>query len=308
MPLRRTVATLAAGVAVLGPLTLSGCDEDAPAATPASDASTSAPVDDSAYPTYVALGDSYTAAPGVPQTDLTTGCARSDGNYPRLVAAALGSELVDVSCSGASTLSLVGAQQTNGGAVPPQFGALSEDTSLVTVGIGGNDERLFQTMVGTCARLASGAADDGSPCREQLGPSDQHGDLLLEKVETIRGRVTAALTGVHDRAPSATVVLVGYPQPVPPRGTCPTLPLAAGDYAYVRSSVEALNGALRAAADEADATFVDVAAASAGHDICAGADAWVNGSQTDLSRAVAFHPFAAEQRAVADLVVAGLAS
>src|SRR5688572_23797059 len=46
---------------------------------------------------YVALGDSYTAAPLVPDTDTTNGCLRSTNNYPALVAAALpGTELVDV--------------------------------------------------------------------------------------------------------------------------------------------------------------------------------------------------------------------
>ena len=84
------------------------------------------------------------------------------------------------------------------------------------------------------------------------------------------------------------------------------MPLAAGDYAYVRSIVVDLNDALGAAAERGQARFVDVLAASAGHDVCAGADAWVNGSTTDLARALAFHPFAAEQQAVADLVVAAL--
>ena len=39
--------------------------------------------------TYVALGDSYTAAPFVPLTDVASGCYRSSNNYPRLLAAAL---------------------------------------------------------------------------------------------------------------------------------------------------------------------------------------------------------------------------
>jgi len=294
---RRCVATIVLAV-LAGLVALTGCD-DAPAATSgAPDAGSSA----GDYPSYVALGDSYTAAPGVPQTDLTNGCARSDGNYPRLVAAALGSELSDVSCSGASTLDLVGAQQNNGVVLPAQFEALSADTSLVTLGIGGNDVELFQTLVGVCSRLAS-ATTDAAPCRDRMASGGPHHDRLLGKVATIGERVAAALEGVHDRAPGATVLLVGYPQTVPDHGTCPILPLARGDYGYVRSVIEALNEALRAAAAAAGATYVDVAEASEGHDICAGDDAWVNGSQTDLSRAIAFHPFAEEQQAVADLIV-----
>jgi len=93
---------------------------------------------------------------------------------------------------------------------------------------------------------------------------------------------------------------------VPAHGTCAILPLAAGDYGYVRSISARLKDALRAAAEEADATFIDMVRASKGHDICAGPDAWVNGMNSDMARAVAFHPFAVEQQAVADLLVAEL--
>ncbi len=303
MPLRPAVALVAVACAVAG-LAVAGCDDGSPDTSVGSPStSTSAPAaTDLPYPTYVALGDSYTAAPGVPQTEQASGCLRSNGNYASLVAARLGSDLVDVSCSGASTVSLVGAQQTGGQVAPPQFAALSDDTSLVTLGIGGNDLELFQTMVGTCGQL--GLDDpDGSPCRDYMEGAGKKKDLLAEKIDTIGARVESALEGVHDRAPGAEVVLVGYPQPVPATGTCPILPIARGDYAYVRGLAEQLNDSLRAAAEEADADFVDLVKASKGHDICAGPDAWVNGMNTDLTRAIAFHPFAEEQQAVADLIL-----
>ena len=63
---------------------------------------------------------------------------------------------------------------------------------------------------------------------------------------------------------------------------------------------------MREAAGKGKATYIDVLEASAGHDICAGADAWVNGFDTDVTRALAFHPFAEEQQAVADLILAKL--
>ena len=312
MLLRRGIATLL----VVGLAVLAGCGDDPPPAKVAAPATTAtaAPTSTatstpdpagSAFPTYVALGDSYTAAPGVPQTEQESGCLRSTGNYPQLVAAALGTSVDDVSCAGATTLSLVGAQQGSGGVSPPQFQALTSDTSLVTMGIGGNDLGLFATLVGTCAQL--GYADpSGSPCRDKMQASGQQRDPMLDKIDTIGQRVAAAVAGVHDRAPDASVVLVGYPQLVPEQGTCPILPLAAGDYPYVRSLSIALNDALKAAAQKGDATFIDLARASRGHDICAGPDAWVNGLNTDLTRAIAFHPFAAEQQAVADLIVARL--
>ena len=56
-------------------------------------------------------------------------------------------------------------------------------------------------------------------------------------------------------------------------------------------------------AKKARVKYVDVLGPSRGHDICAGEDAWINGANTDLMRALAFHPFAAEQQAVADLIM-----
>jgi hypothetical protein len=266
------------------------------AATPGGDAT-------SAYPDYVALGDSYTAAPLVPVADTSNGCLRSSNNYPSLVAAALpGTTLHDASCSGADTRSLTRPQRTGDQPQPPQLGALGPGTDLVTLGMGGNDFNLFATLIGTCAQLRS-SAPGGSPCEDQLTAGGV--DVLGRDLAKIRDRIAAAVADIRERAPRAKVVVVGYPQTVPSSGSCPALlPLATGDYAYARRINRGLNEALRAGARKADA-FVDVFRPSAGHDICAD-DPWINGAQTDFSRALAYHPFAEEQRAVADLVLARL--
>ncbi len=66
--------------------------------------------DEPTYDRYVALGDSFTAAPFVPLTQLADGCLRSTNNYPHLVAGALRiPELEDRSCTGAQTTDLPGA-------------------------------------------------------------------------------------------------------------------------------------------------------------------------------------------------------
>ena len=118
----------------------------------------------------------------------------------------------------------------------------------------------------------------------------------------IGARVEELLTEVHRRAPGATVLLVGYPQLVPAEGTCADLPLATGDYPFVRAQWEALDAAMRDAASAAGATFVGVLGPSEGHDICAGKDAWVNGFKTRPGVAAAYHPLARGQAAVAELV------
>jgi lysophospholipase L1-like esterase len=251
---------------------------------------------------YVALGDSYTAAPLVPDTDTTNGCLRSTNNYPALVAAALpGTELVDVSCSGADSASMVGFQQTNGETKPPQFDALTEDTDLVTIGIGGNDFNLFATLVGTCAQLRS-SDPTGSPCSDRY--SDGASDELTRQLDDIRSHVAAVVAGIRKRAPRATVIVVGYPQIIPPRGNCPDLlPLALGDYPFARRISAGLADAVRKGARKAE--FVDLFGPSAGHDICSD-HPWINGANTDPARALAFHPFAVEQKAAAELVLAKL--
>src|SRR4051812_24052088 len=131
------------------------------AGTPGGDAT-------SVYPDYVALGDSYTAAPLVPVADTSNGCLPSSNNSPSLVAAALpGTTLHDASCSGADTRSLTRPQRTGDQPQPPQLGALGPGTDLVTLGMGGNDFNLFSTLIGTCAQLRS-SAPGGSPCEDQL--------------------------------------------------------------------------------------------------------------------------------------------
>ena len=100
------------------------------------------------------------------------------------------------------------------------------------------------------------------------------------------------------------MLLVGYPQILPARGTCPELlPLANGDYRYGRMINKALTDMIADVARSTDSEYVDVWAATAGHDICA-ADPWINGQTHDPKRAAPFHPFAAEQEAAADQVLA----
>ena len=256
--------------------------------------------------TYVALGDSYSAAAGVPVTEHESGCERSTGSYPARVAKELGvTTYVDVTCGGASTRNLLESQQALRGPVPAQLDAVTRDADLVTLGIGVNDG-IFAGVFGTCLMVAPGDPD-GAPCQKAMTTPDG-GDRLDGILESIRTRLDSALREVEKRAPDAEVVLVGYPQLVPPEGYCPGLPLAHGDYEYVRELMVDLGGLMEEAADSAGVHYVDLLEPSEGHDICAGDEAWVNGVVTDPERATGLHPFAEEQQAVADLVVEALAA
>ncbi len=88
---------------------------------------------------YVAMGSSFAAGPGIPplqSSDGASACGRSAVNYPSIVAREIGADLTDVSCSGATTAHVLRDPQ---GARPPQIQAVTPDTRLVTITIGGND-------------------------------------------------------------------------------------------------------------------------------------------------------------------------
>ncbi|MCW2807318.1 MAG: Lipase 2 precursor [Marmoricola sp.] len=246
---------------------------------------------------YVALGDSFTSAPLVPVTDVAHGCFRSSSNYPSLVADRLGAELDDRSCGGAELADLDRSQFPD---VPAQLTALTADTDLVTIGIGGNDGGVFQQLTSRCPDLRS-TDPSGAPCRTALTSGGD--DVLVTTLARTGRRLATALAQVRARAPQARVLVVGYPQIVAAGSPCPELPLARGDYAWAANVNMALNTALRSAAAASGSTYVDVFSLSRGHDICSD-DPWINGSVTDQKRAAAYHPFAVEQVAVADLVAA----
>lgn len=293
--MRRRLLPLVLGACLLSACSGEGGDE--PVAAPAR--STGSPTAASTeYEHYVALGDSYTAAPLVPPTDVSSICLRSGVNYPALVAESMpGTRLTDVSCSGAQTANVTAPQSGQGGStVPPQIRAVRPDTDLVTIGLGGNDENLFAGVLGRCTQLAD-TDPTGSPCRDSFAEQDLEAALLR-----IHGNVAGVVRTVRKRAPDARVLVVGYPHIVPASGTCDLLPLAEGDYAFAELVTQGLNDAVRAGAADAGAEYVDLWERTAGHDICA-ADPWINGRITSAQTALAYHPLAAEQEAAAEAVL-----
>lgn len=246
---------------------------------------------------YVALGDSYTSAPGVPPPAGPRVCHRSARNYPSLVASELGAEeLDDRSCGGATTEDVVLGQLRQ---VEPQIAGVTSDTDLVTISLGANDFGIFGLLAGTCPRFR--AVDPlGSPCRDSDGPAGE--TRLTAAIAQVGKRIEGVVELVRERAPDARVLVVGYPQIVDPATPCPArIPLATGDHAWFDAAMARLDEVTHSAAEDAGAEFVAVRPASKGHDICAD-DPWINDRTTDPDAAY-YHPFAEEQEAVADLVV-----
>lgn len=255
---------------------------------------------------FVALGDSYAAAPLVPvPTGQPAGCLRSDHNYPSLVAKALGAtEFHDVSCSGATTADMTSPQSTSAGTNPAQLDALTADTDLVTLTIGGNDIG-FASIVQECATRSSTNLL-GAACRDYYNSGGT--DQLAARIRATAPKIAATLSGIAERAPDARVVVVGYPAILPDSGPgCyPLIPFSAGDVAYLRSTEKALNAMIADQVGEAGATFVDTYTPSIGHDACQlPGTKWVEGI-VPTAPAAPVHPNSLGTAGMASAVVAQL--
>jgi lysophospholipase L1-like esterase len=252
---------------------------------------------------YVALGDSFTAGPLIPnQHGSPIGCLRSDHNYPSLLAARLNAAtFVDVSCSGADSTDMTAAQGVLLGTNPPQFNALNADTTLVSLGIGGNDIG-YTGIFETCAEL-SFTNPFGSPCKSHFGSQ------LNQRITDTAPKIAAVLRGIHDRAPQARVLVVGYLRLMPSGIGCwPVVPISWGDVSYLDGVERSLNTMLADQASQHGATFVDAYQGGNGHDMCAASSAkWVEGLvPTELAAPI--HPNALGMSVVADRAAAALSA
>lgn len=249
---------------------------------------------------YVSLGDSYTSGPLIPNpTGHPVSCLRSDHNYPSLVADKLGvASFTDASCAGATTGDMTASQDLGLEHNTPQFDALKSDTTLVTLGIGGNDIG-FGSIVLTCGEI-SFTDPQGDPCEKKYteGGTDQ----LAAKIDATGPKITETLNGIRERSPDARVIVVGYPRILPASGPgCwPLVPIAAGDVPYLAGVEKKLDAMLSDRAHAAGASYA--VNYRAGHDLCEPpADKWVEGIIPTMP-AAPVHPNAAGMRATAGAV------
>jgi lysophospholipase L1-like esterase len=255
---------------------------------------------------YVSLGDSYTAAPLVPNaTGSPILCGRSTNNYPSDVTRALApSSFTDASCSSATTVDMTQSQSLEGGVqtAPPQFNALKATDALVTVGIGGNDAGLIG-VAEECAELDI-VRPFGTACKNHYASGGS--DPNVAAIHATGPKVAAVIQGIHARAPQAEVMVVGYPDGLPTNGSAcwPLVPISAGDITYIDSLETSLNTVLRNAANANGAKYVDTFTSSIGHDACKSpGTAWVNGI-IPTSAAFPLHPNQAGEQNMANQVLA----
>ncbi|MCT7367423.1 SGNH/GDSL hydrolase family protein [Mycolicibacterium llatzerense] len=246
---------------------------------------------------YVALGSSMAAgpgiAPGAPGAPKRSG--RSAVNYPHLVAAHLGYDLVDVTFSGATTAHVLSERQFG---EPPQVEALDGSESLVTITIGGNDAGYVPMLGAACLpRFLRSVPVAGGLLRGLLDTTarDQALDVVAESLKTV-GRE------VRRRAPLARVLFVDYLTLLPPAGV-PAPPVSVTEADLGRHVAARLAELTAAAAADTGCELVRAADASRDHHAWS-ADPWTTAFHLPLPGRVApLHPNAAGMRAVARMVI-----
>src|SRR5436305_14387444 len=177
--------------------------------------------------------------------------------------------------------------------------------TLVTGGLGGNDACLMG-VAETCAETDA-THPFGHACQDHYQASGS--DPNLAAVDATGPKVAGVLQGIHQRSPSARVLIVGYPDGLPVDGSnCwPLVPLSSGDIAYFNSLEQRLNAVIASAASANNAMFVDTWNSSIGHDACKPPGvAWVNGIAPN-SVAYPMHPNEAGEQNMANQVLLALA-
>lgn len=242
---------------------------------------------------YVALGDSYSAGLGLtPLTGQPTPeCGQSSVNYPHQVAAAYGLDLTDVSCSGAETGDITTDSQF--GNITPQIAALSADTDIVTLTIGGNDLGFTDIIQSCLAQTADGPllfpTQQGVFLPNCASAYTAQGDSLAGLIAgPISSSLAATYAAIAAAAPNAEVFVVGYPSLFPatiPEGGCFTqlapgssFPFTTVDTAYLHSVEVTLDAAIQNAAANAGFTYVPTFAPSVNNSACVtDGTAYING-------------------------------
>ncbi|MGW1840309.1 SGNH/GDSL hydrolase family protein [Streptomyces sp. NPDC002067] len=219
---------------------------------------------------YVALGDSYSAGVGAGSYDSASGsCKRSTKAYAALWAAANSPSSFDfTACSGAKT----------GDVLNGQLAPLSSSTGLVSISVGGNDAGFTDTMT-TCALQGESA------CLAAVSKAVGYID------DTLPGQLDGVYGAISEKAPSAHVVVLGYPHFYKLDGSC-SVGLSEKSRAAINGAADEINGVIAQRAADHGFTFADVNSTFAGHELCSGSP-WLHSVTVPIDES--YHPTAAGQ-------------
>jgi lysophospholipase L1-like esterase len=213
---------------------------------------------------YVALGDSYSSGVGTKSFYETT-CKRSEYAYPRLIARdRAGTSLTFRACSGATT----------GSVTSEQLGSLSSTTNIVTITVGGNDAG-FAPIITSCALP---------------WPWSCEGELTTAENfirNTLPARLTTLYNAIRSRAPTASVIVLGYPRLFMGVDCNAGTFFSGTEMSRMNGIADQLKSVTQERATTAGATFKDAIPGFTGHAICSSSE-WLNGLSNPVEES--FHP------------------
>jgi lysophospholipase L1-like esterase len=212
---------------------------------------------------YVALGDSFSSGVGTGSYTLSTSCRRGVYAYPWLISQQRPStSLTFVACSGATTNDLMANQ----------IGSVTGTTTIVTVTIGGNDIG-FSNLIVQCTLADCSAALDST--RASIAT------VLGPRLDTVYGAIRA-------QAPTAHVVVLGYPRIFSSASCFGTLGITATERAKANQLADAVDQLTSQRAATAGATYQSAIGAFTGHAVCSTAP-WLNGLNL-FNTVESYHP------------------
>jgi lysophospholipase L1-like esterase len=215
---------------------------------------------------YVALGDSYSSGTGTRTYYDTVGCQRSVYAYPYLLAQQrANTQLVNATCSGAKT----------GTVLSTQVSSLTADTAIVTITIGGNDAG-FTSVITECAK-----PEWASVCDTRVASAQSYIRT------TLPGQLDAVYAQIRSRAPSARVVVLGYPRLFMGVDCNGGTWFDANDMTMLNQTADLLNSTTAGRAAAYGFTFKNPTTAFTGHAICS-STAWLNGLSNPIGES--YHP------------------
>ncbi len=309
MKMKTRAGRLAASALLLGGCLVLGAEALAQTKMPAPSSTTqattqdnaSAPVTAAPEPVslegerYVAIGSSYAAGPLLrpAKTGPNPRCGRSMNNYPTLVAERFGMILTDVTCSGATTNNVLGPWKE----IAPQIDAVTPQTRLVTITIGGNDLNYVGNLFDATCHYRNATAPAGTKPRNcaavRVPQNVDYARVELQLNEIIRR--------IRTQAPRARIVLVQYLTPLPAEGKlCAATPVSPQNAAIVRTIGKRLGEITDKVARERGVLVVEMNIASANHTPC-DPEPWMIGSPAgyDGSQGLQWHLNLAGMRATA---------
>lgn len=132
--------------------------------------------------------------------------------------------------------------------------------------MGGNDNNTFINALTACGTAGVLSGGKGSPCK------DKNGTSFEDQIDAnTYPALVKSLRNIRAKSPNARVAALGYPW-ITPATADPScfakLPIASGDVPYLRGIQAHLNAAIKRAAQETGAVYVDFSQTSEGHDAC----------------------------------------